>query len=136
LSNDIVIGRCATEQRLAERRATSGARLKPDVRHRSDAMSELNRRRTWALGFVVAAIVVANTFLYVDGTQPLVMLLGFVLGAVTVFGGFWATLKWHALRCPHCSERFSPLLPTKLHPFGHNPWSSRCANCGRAYTDA
>jgi hypothetical protein len=99
-------------------------------------LNEFNRRRLWALGFVVAGALAANAFLYVDGKQPALMLLGLVLGFVVVFGAMWAGFRWHALRCPHCGDRFSPLLPTSGKTLWRSPLSSRCASCQRGYSDA
>ena len=100
-------------------------------------VNEFNRRRFLALGFLVAAVLTAQAFLYVDGSQPFLMLLGLLLGFVTVFGTFWAALRLNALLCPHCGQRFSPLFPslsTKTWP--PSPLSNRCASCNRTYADA
>jgi hypothetical protein len=99
-------------------------------------VNELNRRRFLALGFVIAGVLVAQAFQYVDGEQPVLMVLGIVLGFVTVFGAIWAALKLNELRCPHCGQRFSPLFPNVSSRGWPSPLSNRCANCSRAYTDA
>ena len=99
-------------------------------------VNEFNRRRLRALGFVVAGALCANAFLYVDGTRPVLMVVGLVLGLVVVFGAIHAGLKLHALRCPSCGERFTSFFPTTSPNSWLGPLSNRCANCGRAYADA
>ena len=91
-------------------------------------VNEFNRQRLRAFAFVVGGVLLANAFLDVDGKQPALMLVGLVLGFVVVFGALSTGLRLHAMRCPHCGERFSP--------FGQSLFSGRCASCQRGYTDA